>query len=489
MRNLMFRLWRDDRGSTLVTGEILFLFTILVIGVVSGLVALRQAMLSELIETAQALLALDQSFSFSGQSNCQSSTAGSSASDAPNTIREFSAGAGGAALSQSPCDQSHYEPGVGGGPPGAIADRPPAPGGAGGASGGTTGRPPVAGLPRALGGAPAGPGPGGGASGGAGFVGGGGFLGNGPPRGIIVSDPVPGDPRSPGGAGMSGGGASGNGGSAGGAGSSQNPTSGGGNTAPQQPGDGGGGGGQPPEKQPAADPPKKSAVLICVDGTGPNSTSEYEKEMANSFVHRIYLDSPITLKRYHRGPNFAGYGAISPEEVRKEVKELLGQAKGQKAGPVFMTGYSRGAANVITAAKLLKKDGIEVEALFLFDSVTRDSPPWTLDADVISNVKKCYHAVRDPRAESRTTFGNSGMKREGSQELDDLRYFMTTHGGMGGVPWGPEAVGDNGLIYENGDSWIGKLGKTNVTPAQDVKGSKQVHDWMWKYLRENGVLR
>jgi hypothetical protein len=97
-------LWNDDRGSTLVTTEILFLFTILVLGTISGLVAVRQAVLSELIETAQALMALNQSYSYSAQSNCQASTAGSSASDSTDTISESSAAATTALIDQTPCD-------------------------------------------------------------------------------------------------------------------------------------------------------------------------------------------------------------------------------------------------------------------------------------------------------------------------------------------------------------------------------------------------
>ena len=97
-------LWNDDNGAVLVSAELLFIFAILVLGLITGLVAVRQAVISELVETAQALLALNQSFSFSGQSNCESSTAGSSASDTTNTIGEASVIASTATISQSPCD-------------------------------------------------------------------------------------------------------------------------------------------------------------------------------------------------------------------------------------------------------------------------------------------------------------------------------------------------------------------------------------------------
>jgi len=98
------KLWNDDCGTGLLAAEFVLIFAILVLGIITGLVAVRQALISELTETAQALLAINQSFSFSGQSNCESSTAGSSASDTTNTIAEGSVGASTASISQSPCD-------------------------------------------------------------------------------------------------------------------------------------------------------------------------------------------------------------------------------------------------------------------------------------------------------------------------------------------------------------------------------------------------
>jgi len=100
----MLKLWNDDCGFSANTVEWLFMIAILVIGLITGWVAVRQALLSELTETAQAILALNQSFSFSGQSNCESSTAGSSASDTTNTITEASTNASTATINQNPCD-------------------------------------------------------------------------------------------------------------------------------------------------------------------------------------------------------------------------------------------------------------------------------------------------------------------------------------------------------------------------------------------------
>jgi hypothetical protein len=78
---LLRQLYRDDAGFVLHV-ELLFILTILVIGTVTALVALRQAVIAEAVEIANAILALNDSFSFSGQTNCESSSAGSAAANA-----------------------------------------------------------------------------------------------------------------------------------------------------------------------------------------------------------------------------------------------------------------------------------------------------------------------------------------------------------------------------------------------------------------------
>ena len=104
MRQLMQRLWFDDCGALIAT-EWVFVATILVLGIITGLVAVRQAVISELTEFANAVMALNQSFSFSGQSNCLASTAGSAAIDSSNTINEAGVAADSPSIvTQSPCD-------------------------------------------------------------------------------------------------------------------------------------------------------------------------------------------------------------------------------------------------------------------------------------------------------------------------------------------------------------------------------------------------
>jgi Flp pilus assembly pilin Flp len=103
MRQLMRKLWEDDCGALIAT-EWVFVATILVLGAITGLVAVRQAILSELTEFANAVMALNQSYSFSGQSNCESSTAGSQAIDVNNSIPLTSTAPTPSTVTQTPCD-------------------------------------------------------------------------------------------------------------------------------------------------------------------------------------------------------------------------------------------------------------------------------------------------------------------------------------------------------------------------------------------------
>src|SRR5262245_24995461 len=85
MRKLLARLWKDDCGAVTAI-EFLFEAKILGIGTVVGLTAVRNAINAELSELANALLALSQGFTVSGQSGCCASTEGSAAIDVPGLV-------------------------------------------------------------------------------------------------------------------------------------------------------------------------------------------------------------------------------------------------------------------------------------------------------------------------------------------------------------------------------------------------------------------
>ena len=60
MKSLLSRMWREDEG--VLTFEWILLLTILAIGIVGGLSAVRDAVISELGDVAKAVTALDQSY-------------------------------------------------------------------------------------------------------------------------------------------------------------------------------------------------------------------------------------------------------------------------------------------------------------------------------------------------------------------------------------------------------------------------------------------
>ena len=60
MKNLFIKVWKEEDG--VLTFEWVLLVTLLTIGIVSGLSAARDGIIDELGDVAQAMLALDQSF-------------------------------------------------------------------------------------------------------------------------------------------------------------------------------------------------------------------------------------------------------------------------------------------------------------------------------------------------------------------------------------------------------------------------------------------
>lgn len=80
MRNMLTRLWADDAGF-IVSTELMIAATLLVIGLLVGQVTLRDAVLSELGDLAQAINDTNQSYSYTSVTGHSSSIAGASFAD------------------------------------------------------------------------------------------------------------------------------------------------------------------------------------------------------------------------------------------------------------------------------------------------------------------------------------------------------------------------------------------------------------------------
>lgn len=72
---LVQRLWNDEAGF-IVSAELVLIATVLVIGMLVGLVTIRDQVVQELADVADAFSEIDQSYSYSGVTGHASSTAG-----------------------------------------------------------------------------------------------------------------------------------------------------------------------------------------------------------------------------------------------------------------------------------------------------------------------------------------------------------------------------------------------------------------------------
>lgn len=78
---MLKRLWNDEAGAV-VSAEIMLVATILVIGVIVGLKSVRDAVLTELADVAQAIANVDQSYSYTSVNGHGAWTEGSFFGDA-----------------------------------------------------------------------------------------------------------------------------------------------------------------------------------------------------------------------------------------------------------------------------------------------------------------------------------------------------------------------------------------------------------------------
>lgn len=92
---------------------------------------------------------------------------------------------------------------------------------------------------------------------------------------------------------------------------------------------------------------------------------------------------------------------------------------------ICLVGHSRGGYLCILVAQKLP---LPVYFMGLYDAVDRHNTPDDLTTKKIINVDFPYHALRDPKVNSRSYFGNVGTDLLSPNK----HFFYTTHGGIGG---------------------------------------------------------
>ena len=92
MKTRWAQLWQDEAGFVIST-ELIFIATIVVIGMITGLATVRDQVVTELADVADAVSELDQSFSYSAITATVGSVAGSTFNDQPDFCEQAGAGA------------------------------------------------------------------------------------------------------------------------------------------------------------------------------------------------------------------------------------------------------------------------------------------------------------------------------------------------------------------------------------------------------------
>jgi Flp pilus assembly pilin Flp len=80
MKTLLTRFWSDDCGA-IISAEIMLVATILVLGVIVGLKSVRDSVVTELADVAQAVANVNQSYCFSGVSGHAANSSGGDFND------------------------------------------------------------------------------------------------------------------------------------------------------------------------------------------------------------------------------------------------------------------------------------------------------------------------------------------------------------------------------------------------------------------------
>lgn len=233
---------------------------------------------------------------------------------------------------------------------------------------------------------------------------------------------------------------------------------------------------------------KATLIFGGVDGTSIETDEEYEKTFLNSNVHTLYRTWSHGPAEYKRGPNALDTRAdISTEHQARMIRDFVVSKWGPYIrGPVhgkavFLAGYSRGAAAVIEVCKWLKDYAIPVECLVLFDPVDRSLGVGGIfnNTPITDNVRNVIHIVRDPRAESRESFGNCGTRREDWSKTKGAPpvAFLGTHAAMGYTLWPDPPNG--GCIDEGFPDYM-----TKITADEDKRMAATVRTHVFSELRQ-----
>jgi pimeloyl-ACP methyl ester carboxylesterase len=194
-------------------------------------------------------------------------------------------------------------------------------------------------------------------------------------------------------------------------------------------------------------------MLIALEGSSPTIRGENNRKY---YVWTAYQTTKQSPKIYVPGPAAVSWGlsGINIRTMSDQATSLITS----NSGPIFLVGWSRGAAACVQVALDLKRAGFNrnIEALFLFDPVDQDGSTGDFLNLVPSNVTNCYRArATDKGGINGILFPTCANNHEAGVNYVTAD-FNTSHGGIAGTEG---AAGD--------------------------KGSKA---WMWGHMARHGVV-
>lgn len=192
-------------------------------------------------------------------------------------------------------------------------------------------------------------------------------------------------------------------------------------------------------------------MLVALEGSSPTIHGENNYKY---YVWQVYRDTGQSPKLYVEGPAAVSWGP-SPVNIRKMADEATLFIR-RNSGPIFLIGWSRGAAACIQVALDLQRSGFsrDIDAMFLFDAVDQDGSTSDFLNFIPGNVTNVYHAIATKKNwMQRQLFPTCGETAAPGVNLV-AQNFETTHGGIAGA--------------DDNDA-----------------GSRE---WMWAHLRSEGVL-
>lgn len=194
-------------------------------------------------------------------------------------------------------------------------------------------------------------------------------------------------------------------------------------------------------------------MLVALEGSSPTTAGSNNYKYYVWDIHQITKQAP---KIYKEGPAAISMTG-SPINIRKMANAATTFIK-DNSGPIFLIGWSRGAAACIQTALDLKRSGhgSKIEAMFLFDAVDQDGSTSDFLNFIPDNVSNVYHAIATDKSWlDRRIFPTCGRTAANGVNLV-TQNFHTSHGGIAG--------------------------------ADQKKGDAGSKEWMWNHLRTAGVI-